>query len=78
MATHFPILSYQFDKSTVTFYKVLDVSFEKCLLESASLHSAELTENGVQLFHRNMPFFNFSDLHAMTLILKRQDHTTIG
>jgi len=51
---------------------------EKCLLESASLNSAELMENGVQLFHWNMLFFSFSDLYAMTLTVKSQAHTTIG
>jgi len=56
------------------------LAFEKCLLESVRLKYAELTENRnrVQLFHRNMPFFNFSDPHAMTLTLKRKGHITIG
>jgi len=46
-------------------------AFEKCLLESASLNSAELTENGVQLVHRSMSFFSsVSDPYAMTLTLK--------
>ena len=77
MATHFPHYSTNFDKYIVTFYKVL--AFEKYLLESALLNSVELTENGVQLFHPNMPFFfKFSDPYAMTLTLKRQGHTIIG
>jgi len=54
------------------------LAFEKCLLESARLNSVELTENGVQLFRRNMHFFpNFRDPHAITLTLKRQGHTTV-
>jgi len=32
------------------------LAFEKYLLESASLSNAELTENGVQLFRRNVIF----------------------
>ena len=54
------------------------LAFKKCLLKSVRLNSVELTQNRVQLFHRNMPFFNFSDPYAMTLTLKRQDHTTVG
>jgi len=58
-------------------------AFDKCFIESASLNSAELTENGIKLFQRNIyfseicHFFNFSDAYAMNLTLNSRGHTAI-
>ena len=51
--------SYQYDKSAVIFFKVLDVNFSKMPTKLASMNSAELAENGVQLCHQNTSFFQF-------------------
>jgi len=51
-------------------------TFLRHSVESARLKSAELTDNGVQLFRRH--FFYSSDPYDMTLTLKSRDHTTAG